>query len=334
MLTLPYLDSMSPARKRPRAPPEIAQRDVTPQPVKWQAIALAKEVSASALFSATGNALLAQLRANEPGAVLGHDPEYLHQMRVTVRRLRALLSLYSAMPGKQARKKADQELQRLAHALGPARDSDVFLYDIWPPLRKALGHGPLVKMLSVEWLTQQRRNARIAQRALASRRHQEMRLRLERWFAAQSWRDGARRRALQAWDQRARGLARRELAQRAQRVLVYGRGLKGQDAGALHRLRIDIKKLRYVMDAHAPLFKRARVHKMLQSLSALQDILGALNDAAVAEQKIGCALAKSERVNKARLQVKFATWHAVHVKALKRKLNDAWRAYRHARPFW
>ena len=268
MITFPYPDSMSPARKRPRAPPEITQREVTPRPVKWQAVALAKAVSASVLFSATGNALLAQLRANASGAVLGRDPEYLHQMRVTLRRLRALLSHYSAMPGKQARKKADRELKRLAHALGPARDSDVFLYDIWPPLRKVLGQRPLVKMLSAEWLTQQRRNARIAQRALASRRHHDMMLRLERWFVAQSWREGANRRQLQAWDQRARGWARRELAQRAQRVLDYGRRLEKWDAGALHGLRIDIKKLRYVMDAHAPLFKRARVHKMLESSPA------------------------------------------------------------------
>ena len=96
-----------------------------PAPVKWQAPVHAKDDAASAVFSATAGAFLAQLRANEAGALAGKDPEYLHQMRVTVRRLRAILSLYSALLGKRQKTKAARELKWLARALGPARDSDV-----------------------------------------------------------------------------------------------------------------------------------------------------------------------------------------------------------------
>jgi len=325
---------MAPARKRQRAQPRITPCEVTHGPLKWQAVALAKDASASAVFSATGNALLAQLRANESGARAGQDTEYLHQMRVTVRRLRALLSLYSRLPGKRTRKQADNELRWLAHALGPARDSDVFMSDIWPPVREALGHGPLVKTLNAQWLAQRRRNARVARRALASRRYQDMTRQLEFWFLNHRWRDALKNRELTAWDQRARGFARHELEQRAHRVRGYGRVLEVLDADALHRLRIEIKKLRYVMDALAPLFKRARVKKMLESLSALQDMLGAINDVAVAAQKTGCALAQGTRIDLAQLRAQISAWHALRLKVLKRKLNVTWRAYRHAKPFW
>jgi CHAD domain-containing protein len=325
---------MSPAPKRQRLHPLITQREVTHGPLKWQAIALARDTSANDAFSATGNALLAQLRAHESGALLGHNPEYLHQMRVTVRRLRALLSLYSRMPGKRARQQADNELRWLAHALGPARDSDVFVNDIWPPVRQALGNGLLVKTLNAQWLAQRRRNARVARRALASGRYQDMMRQLEFRFLNHSWRDALKNRELAAWDQRARGFARQELEHRAQRVRVYGRVLQVLDADTLHRLRIEIKKLRYVMDAVAPLFKRARVKKMLESLSALQDMLGAINDVAVAAQKTGCAFAQGRRIDIAQLQARFSAWQTLRLKVLKRKLNIAWRAYRHAKPFW
>ena len=295
---------------------------------------LAKDDSAGAVFSRTGGALLAQLRANQPGVLAGQDPEYLHQLRVTVRRLRVILSLYSGLLGKRERKDAVRGVKWLAHALGPARDSDVFINEIWPPLHDALGNSSLVETLNAEWLAQRRRTARTAHRALASRRYLRMMLELERWFSAQSWRDHADAGRLADWDQRARDFARRELEHRAKRVRGYGRVLGGLEADALHRVRIEIKKLRYVMDAVGPLFQRARVKKMLETLSRLQDILGALNDIAVAELKIDAALPRGRKIDIAQLWEQFAAWRALRSKVLKRKLNATWRAYRHVKSFW
>ena len=317
-----------------RAGDALAPVDARPAPVKWQAPVHAKDDAASAVFSATAGALLAQLRANEAGAVAGKDPEYLHQMRVTVRRLRAILSLYSALLGKRQKTKAARELKWLARALGPARDSDVFINDIWPPLRGMLGDGPLLETLDAEWLIEGRRNARIAHRALASPRYRRLLPELQRCLSEPSWRERAGADALAAWNRQARDFARYELARRAHRVRGHPHKLDSLDTAALHRLRIAIKKLRYVMDALSPLFKPARAKTMLASLSNLQDILGALNDVAVAAQKIDAALPRAKRVAIAQLRAQIAAWRALRLKVLRRKLNAAWRAYRNVKPFW
>ena len=317
-------------RAREHSPPTVSAH----KPVKGQAVTSAKNDSASAVFSATACALIAKLRANEAGARAGRDPEYLHQMRVTVRRLRAILSLYSALLGRRQQKNLARELRWLAHALGPARDSDVFINDIWPALRDRLGKGPLIETLHAEWLAQRRRNARIAHRALASKRYRRMIVELERRLSEQSWRDHAAAGELAAWNRQARDFARHELARRAERVRDHGRVFGELDAAALHRLRIAIKKSRYVMDALSPLFRQARVKPMLESLSSLQDILGAMNDVAVAAQKIDAVLPKGKCMEAAQLRHQISTWHALRLKVLKRKLKATWRAHRDAKPFW
>src|SRR5690606_8278466 len=67
------------------------------------------------------------LHGNEAGMQEGSDIEYLHQMRVALRRLRSAFGLFC---GKQARTglaaPAAEDLKWLAAQLGPARDWDVF----------------------------------------------------------------------------------------------------------------------------------------------------------------------------------------------------------------
>ncbi len=320
------------ALKRPRHP--APSRVPTAGPLKWQPVALGKQDSASAVLRATGCALLAQLRANQAGAVAGRDAEFLHQLRVTVRRLRALFSLYSRLLDKHERTHAKRELQWLAHALGPARDSDVFIHDIWPPLREALGAGPLIAVLNAEWLKQQRRNTRTAQRALASQRCQRMVTTLAPWFDTQAWRDHAPVDQLADWDQPARKFARQALQRRATRMHGGDRSPDTADARALHRLRIEIKKLRYRMEILSPLFSHARVTKTLKKLSHLQDILGVMNDIAVAQTQMDAALQQRSGVAVDQLRHRFAAWQASQLKTMTRKLKSTWRAYRHVDSFW
>jgi len=68
--------------------------------------------------------LVAAWHVHEPGARLGHDPEALHQLRVTARRIDATLGLFKhelPMSLSHTRKTAKTVLR----ALGAARDLDV-----------------------------------------------------------------------------------------------------------------------------------------------------------------------------------------------------------------
>src|SRR6202008_1998712 len=70
--------------------------------------------------------LLGAWLAHEPGARLGHDPEELHQLRVTARRIDATLSLFKQyLPAALVR--ARKTAKSLLRSLGATRDLDVQL---------------------------------------------------------------------------------------------------------------------------------------------------------------------------------------------------------------
>jgi len=60
------------------------------------------------------------MAANVGGAIEGRDPEYLHQLRVGIRRLRTVLRVFKG-------RRRGRRLRKLAEPLGEARDCDVFV---------------------------------------------------------------------------------------------------------------------------------------------------------------------------------------------------------------
>lgn len=80
-------------------------------------------------FESLRSALRAQLREierHDPGTRLGHDPESLHDMRVGIRRLRALLRAGRPLLASDT-SALDRRLRHLGVVLGDVRDLDVLL---------------------------------------------------------------------------------------------------------------------------------------------------------------------------------------------------------------
>ena len=69
---------------------------------------------------------LAEIERHDPGTRLGRDPESLHDMRVGVRRLRALLRAGRELVATDTAE-LDERLKRLGRVLGEVRDLDVLL---------------------------------------------------------------------------------------------------------------------------------------------------------------------------------------------------------------
>jgi triphosphatase len=248
-----------------------------PAPLHWRPVAAAPDATAASVLRKAGRRLLRQLQRNVQGALAGQDPEYLHQLRVAVRRLRVLLSLTRGTSNEYEWQHVTIELKWLARALGPARDSDVFISDIWPPLRAEIGASRLAAVLDATWLAQRRRHLQKAQRALAARRFQALLFSLERYLALSGFNNGED----SSRNHRESRFVHEAIRHRARRVRQrYASAGKADDgAGSrLHRLRIEIKKLRYVLDFFAPLLQQRRVTKAQRRLASLQDILGGLND--------------------------------------------------------
>lgn len=214
-------------------------------------------------FEAISRNCLAQMHGNLPGVLAG-DVESLHQMRVGVRRLRALLSAtqsWDPMPEGTAGK-----LRWFGIELGRARNWDVFLESTLPGLG---GSSQPVEAMARELAAKQRVHV---QHLLQGSRCRALFDELALWSAERLWRDPAR---IQPWDKDARKVARSLVRKARERVRKRVRQLDAAQAGSLHRLRIAVKKERYVREFFG-------ADSRLPLLSDAQDRLGQLNDGRVA----------------------------------------------------
>jgi triphosphatase len=238
-----------------------------PTPRPWRAPAL-RGATPRAAFRAVSHATLEQIELNARGALLSDDPEFLHQLRVGLRRLRAALRAFGDVLPSKVTKKLKRSLRKLSPTLGAARDWDVLAARL-----EAQRASPELLRKARARRAAARRSAR---RALVSKR-----------FAG----IGPALRSLRAADSRAplAQFAAAALDRAHRRLIAEAGSADWSAASARHALRIRVKRLRYSCEFFTPAFPARRVTPYLTALKALQDILGELNDIAVGRRLLGYA---------------------------------------------
>lgn len=289
-----------------------------PRPVRAARVELAPDLPAGQAWQAMIRAALGQFAGNVAGMLAGDDPEYLHQLRVAVRRLRASVSLAKGLevpPPDWA-----EELKWLMDELGPARDWDVFATETLPRLASLLGEPDgWPALLKATARRRDTANTR-ARAALGGSRAVRLVLAMERDLLT----DHAQSLPAGEW-------AIRVLDRRLARLKRLGKGFERLDAPARHQLRIAAKRLRYAADAFAGL-QGDRAAPYLTRLGGLQDALGLANDAAVAAARL--AELRAEGRSLAWLTGLLEGALAGEAAARQRELAGVWRELRDARPFW
>lgn len=298
-----------------------------------------------AIVEAVANGLT-HMRSNEACVLARSHEEGVHQIRVAVRRVRSRISLYNGLlPGPQTRQVTD-ELKWLIGAMGPARDWDVFVGETMAPALESMPDDPDLALLRRQAVARQERGYRIAKAALRSRRYARLKSRLESWSGNRQWRqaspaadnaDVVSALADIALDTPARLFAGRVLEARHCKVLRRGERLGEMDAEERHRLRIEIKKLRYAVEFLESLFSNNAVKPYLAALRQLQDSLGAMNDLSVA-RTLTAELLKTTRGGRKRLRVAYAAGLVVgcaghrHEQVI--QLPAAWSQFASREIFW
>jgi triphosphatase len=275
---------------------------------------------------------------NEAATRDGRDPEGLHQLRVALRRLRSALALFKAALGAQARADWGAELRWLLGPLGPARDLDVFATETVPPVREARPDDPALAVLGelvedARWKAQH-----VVRDTLASDRYGDLAFGFACWVACRGWRQGADIDVLLAQRQPLPEFAVGILARRHRQVRKRGRNFEGLDPVARHELRIVFKKLRYGTEFFASLFPGRELDRYRAAAARMQDLLGQLNDVAVAQHVADDLLAGTEpgpRQRSAALGAgQVLGWYARHGRELEPRAVEAWSAFRATEPFW
>ncbi len=252
-----------------------AHGEAAPSGAGPRAIGLADTLASAT--RATLAAHLAALRAAEPGARAGRDPEALHAMRVALRRLRTALRLGGDALPAGPRARLASELGWLGGELGRVRDLDVQLAQLdWHRLRLA----PAARR-PLDGFRRHLGRARIAARAalvvaLDTRRYTALLLALERTGVE------PRRPSAGAAAEPIARAGRRAIKRAMRRLLARGAAIDELPAAAdLHALRIRAKRLRYILEALKPI-TGAPGRRLARQLARLQDVLGRFNDAMVA----------------------------------------------------
>ena len=293
-------------------------------PVKAAPVMLTREMTAGQAFHKIASVALAQVHANEHGVIHSGDPEYLHQMRVGIRRLRSAFSLFRDVLGEAATPHA-AGLRSIAGALGPARDWDVFVTETLPMVRPALAAHVAAEAFERFCRRQQQIARTRSKKSIKTITYNKTMLALGGWLVCENNHDAA-------WLQPARAGAAQILALRHARVLKRGRHLERRTAAELHRLRIAVKQLRYATEFFSTLFPARSMTTLRDRLARLQDILGRINDAAAVKPLFSAAVADDREITAAVGIV--IGWCEARTAAERGALQLAWRRFRAARRPW
>jgi triphosphatase len=282
-------------------------------PRTWSRPDITARASAGEAFVANVRAALEQIDVNVAGAAAGRDPEYLHQLRVGLRRMRSTLRAFRPLLRRRKAAEFDDLLREILRALGAARDWDVFLRLHRDPglVRAARGRGAAARrqarglLRSTVFLTTPRSVLAWAKRA--------------------PWRSDADPREPVA------RFARRALQRLRERVCADADAVDWHDAAQRHKVRVKIKRLRYGCECFAAAYPKRKVRPYLKRLRSLQQILGEMNDITV-QRTLLRQLAGDARLRKAAAALRADL--ALRERGLSAEAARAWGELEARKPFW
>jgi CHAD domain-containing protein len=295
---------------------------------KPRRLRLAKTMPADEAFRAILADCLGAISAQAGVLRGGRSVEGLHHLRVALRRLEVMLAAFGKAFGQDWFAELRGRAKAISARLGPARDMDVFLEDLWPQAIRAFdGRGGGGDFAALRRAAEDMQAT--AWEAVADCIASEDFSHLLDDIAALS------QSSLPLGDGRkVKPVSRDLLKTAARRVARRGRAARSQGEADLHRLRIALKKLRYLTQAFACLYPQKRVKPALKAIRQMQEELGHLNDIA----HVRSTIAELVRNGDAAAIGHGAGWVAGHYDAGRdraaKKALKRYRDFRTLKPFW
>jgi triphosphatase len=218
-----------------------------------------------------------------PGLQRDIDTEFVHQARVSTRRMRSALRLFrEAVPESTVIFLAG-ELQWLGGMLGAVRDLDVFLLNL-PRFQEQIERFPdKRKKVFEQWIRERRLTPLAALiQALTSTRYANFERRCRRFLEGPL---AMRPRAPLAL-KLVRDMAPAIINEKFEAVVAQGhKVIANPQLKEFHRLRIQMKKLRYACEFMAPAYDGV-LEPFIERTIAIQDCLGEIQDAVFTQEFI------------------------------------------------
>ena len=207
--------------------------------------------------------------ANADGVRSSDDAEYIHQARVALRRLRALMRLFAPVLPYEFASRYNEGWRYFANQLGDARDFDVLVEETLPSIsRHYEGHDAIEAF--VKYAHDCRQQAHETARAsFHSTELGQLTLSFLNDLTVLPPHDALPELA---------PLAKKRLKKSLSCIRRNAKDIGQKSIDELHRLRIRFKRLRYGVEFFAPLYPADAIQTYLAELKAIQEILGNIND--------------------------------------------------------
>lgn len=219
-------------------------------------------MSVGTAFELIVHACLKHYRLNEPLVIQRCKAPALHQTRVAMRRLRAALSLFRPAIEDVEFQHLRDELRWFTAQLGNARNLDVYL------------QGELGADERADAIKERAGAYDVVIDAMNSHKFRRLLIDLVGWVAIGAWRKG------RPASRPIAPFANKRLDKLWRSIVGAGRDVMHMDEHARHRLRIQVKKLRYAIEFLRGLYPHSKdaEHRFAAAVEELQESLGKLND--------------------------------------------------------
>ena len=226
-------------------------------------------------FAAVLQNLAASMTANLAGAIADIDTEFLHDLRVAIRRTRAILSRAKRVLPEEARQQLQLAFADFGRQTSAVRDLDVYLLG-WDHDVASLRPATRSALTSIRALLVQRRQhaQKELRNVLMSTATRELLASWSEWLAEPGPAEAAGR-PLGAF-------VAEQIMKVERRLVTDGRAITDESPAAeVHQLRKDAKRLRYLVECFGGLPGNAPRKAFVGQLKALQNNLGVHQDAQV-----------------------------------------------------
>jgi len=229
--------------------------------------------------------LLDTLEQNVDGVLRDIDTEFLHDLRVAVRRTRSAIKLLGGVLPADLARHYGAEFKWLGDLTTPTRDLDVHLLGFGPMAAQLVAASPADLEPFRAFLV--RRRAREFRRLAAALRGPRFRAITDDWRKAlleirDAGAPGKRRRLPTAAE-----LALSTTGRAFRRIVAHGAAITADSPPeSLHDLRKRAKELRYLLEFFAPLHDPVAYRKVVGDLKSLQDCLGDFQDSQVQREEV------------------------------------------------
>ena len=251
------------------------------------------------------------LKAEE--ARRGWNADAVHDLRVALRRCRTMAEALSEVNPGPGWRKLKKSSRGLFHTLGVLRDTQI--EKEW--VRKlGASDDPIRRYMLRVLSSEERKHREAAEQALAK-------------FDRKDWRRWSKKLAHKAqfFPLESVVFQRLALASLNESVELYQRARKGRSRVAWHRLRIGLKRFRYIVENFLP----QRYEAWGENLRHLQDLLGDVHDLDVLRIEIRRRCARRDPAAAAAWLEKIETERKARLDELRSKTNDKeflWLAWR------